>query len=240
MKVLIATPAYGGMLTTDYAGSLLNTLRWLSQQGIAAELYFMKNESLISRARNACASYFLKGDCDKLLFIDADQAWHPEDVGRLLRSSRTLVGGTYPKKTLPIDLNFTPLDSHALTYFPGGQKDMERYRSYAKEADAAGEIEVRHLATGFMLIDRKVLTDLKEGVPTYLGRDNQHAEEERRYDFFPAGVVRGSYESEDWFFCSQAREAGHPPYLNVHVIVDHIGPLTYSAPRDSRPKEALK
>ncbi len=239
MRIMLCTPAYGGNLTTDYTGSLINSLNWLAQNKVQAEVYFLKNESLVSRARNNCASHFLRSDCDKLLFIDADQAWHPEDIQRLLSSKRTLVGGTYSKKILPWDLNFTPLPAHDVEFFPGKVRSPEAFLKYATSvASAEGEAEVRHLATGFMLIDRSVLTSLKEGdVPTYLARDNHTAEEHRHWDFFPSGVTQGHYLSEDFFFCSQAKEAGHAPYLNVHVIVDHLGAgFNYSIPQSLHPE----
>jgi hypothetical protein len=236
MKLLIATPAYGGLLTTDYAGSLLNSLRYCQEQKIEASVYFVKNESLISRARNNCASYFLRGDYDKLLFIDSDQGWTTRDLGRLLSSKRTLVGGTYPKKTFPCDLNFTPLSEHDSAHFPGKIRSADGFLKYvAAVADESGEAEVMHLATGFLLIDRSVFLALQNGCPSYLARDNQHAEETRQWDFFPAGVINGSYESEDFFFCSQAATAGHPPYLNTQVIVDHIGSFNFKLPGELRP-----
>ncbi len=240
MKLLIATPAYGGLLTTDYAGSLLNSLRYCQEQRISAEVYFVKNESLISRARNNCASHFLKGDYDKLLFVDADQGWSAADLNRLLNSERTLIGGTYPKKTFPCDLNFTPLCEHEEKYFPGRVRSAEAFSKYAEaESDKRGEVKVRHLPTGFMLIDRSVLTDLQDGCPTYLAKDNQHSEEVRHWDFFPAGVINGSYESEDFFFCSQAAAADHAPYLNTRVIVDHVGSYCFRLPQALRPQVPL-
>ncbi len=235
MKLLIATPAFSGQLTTDYVGSLLNTLRWCAEQKIETEVYFLKNESLISRARNNCASYFLSRDHDKLLFVDADQAWLPADLSKLLSSEHTLVGGTYCKKTLPWDINFTPLPEHE-HYFPGGAKSPESFLEYAELAkDTGGEIAVRHLPTGFMLISRTVLETMRGRTPSYLAKDNQHAEEKRHWDFFPAGVLSGQYESEDWFFCSEAAAAGHPPYLNTRVIVDHLGQFNYRISPSMRP-----
>ncbi len=237
MKLLLATPCFGGAIESDYDGCLLNSLRCLSDWGIEAEVFRVSNESFISRARNNCAAFFLRSDCDKLLFIDADQTWRPDELECLLRSKRTLIGGVYPKKTIPLDLNFTPLPAHGEKYFPSGAKPVEAFMRYATEcADADGEIEVQHLATGFLLIDRSVLTALQPGVPSYLTKDNQHAEEVRHWDFFPGGVLQGRFLTEDYYFCSQAREAGHPPYLNVFSQPGHIGKFNYCVPRDLRPQ----
>lgn len=235
MKILICTPCFGGNLTSDYVGSLLNTLRYCQEARISVEVYFLKNESCIGRARNNCASYAMRGGFDKLMFIDADQAWTPEDFARLLSSKRDIVGGTYCKKTLPWDLNFTPLSEHTEAHFPDGVKSAERFRKFAEAAEEGGEIEVKHLPTGFLLVSVSVLEALKEGCPSYYAKDHQHAEVQEHWDLFPTGVLAGSYESEDFFFCSIAREAGFPAYLNTKVIVDHLGQLNYRIPNNERP-----
>ncbi len=221
MKILICTPCFGGKQEAAYSGSLLQTLIRCAKEHIEAEVFFLENESSISRARNNCAGYFLRGDYDKLFFIDADQGWTPEDFIRIARSERAIIGGTYAKRTLPIDLNFSPLEEH-LSYFPGGSKPPEKFYEYAKLADASGEIPVSKVPTGFLCIRREVFEKLQDGCPSYLAKDNQHAEEFRFWDFFPSGVLNGSYESEDWFFCLQAKEAGFQPYLSVRTTIDHV------------------
>lgn len=236
MKILIATPCFGGNLDADFSGCLLNSLKHLGERGIHAEIYQVSNESYIGRARNNCAAFFLRGDYDKLLFIDADQTWRNDELDRLVDSKRTVVGGVYSKKTLPLDLNFTPLPAHSREFFPSGSKPPEAFLSYAKLADESGEIEVQHLATGFLMISREVFEALKEGCPSYLTKDNQHAEEVRHWEFFPCGVLQERLLTEDFFFCSQAREAGHPPYLSIYAMPGHIGKFNYSVSRAMRPQ----
>ena len=230
MRILIATPCFHSEIFADYAGSLLNTLKYCAAQSLEAELYFLKGSSSIGSARNTCASYAMRGAFDKLFFIDADQVWSPEQAGLLLSSKRTLVGGTYCKKEHPLRLNFNPLPEHGAKY--GKLQVPENYGKWAQqEADESGEVEVRHIPTGFMLIDCSVLHALKEGCPTYLSPDTPGEEDVRHYDFFPSGVLQGRYETEDWFFCSIAKEAGHAPYLQTKVIVDHLGLYNYRLER---------
>lgn len=240
MRLLICTPCFNGNVESDFMGCLLNSLRSLSDYNVSAEVYLTKEMSFISLARNHCAAYFLLGDYDKLLFIDADQTWRPDELECLIRSKHSLVGGVYSKKTLPLDMNFTPLPEHA-HYFPGGAKPPESFLRYANEtADAEGEIEVQHLATGFMLIDRSVFESLKPGCPDYITKVNQHAEDIRHWDFFPGGVIQGKFLTEDYFFCSQAKEAGHPPYLSIYAMPGHIGKFNYQVPRDERPQRGVR
>ncbi len=125
------------------------------------------------------------------------------------------------------------MDEHTAKYAPDCIRKPDHFFRYADEcADPeTGEVEVKHLPTGFMLVDRSVLETLKEGSPSFLMKANESAEELRYWDMFPAGVIGGRYETEDWFFCSIAREAGHPAYLNTRVIVDHWGRFNYCLPR---------
>ena len=67
----IATPMYGGMChglytkSYGYYSSLMN-------HGIQSQIYYLFNESLITRARNYCVANFLKSDATHLMFIDSD------------------------------------------------------------------------------------------------------------------------------------------------------------------------
>ena len=61
----------------------------------------MGNESLITRARNTIVSQFLdREQLTHLLFIDADIAWQPETITRMLTLDEDVVAGIYPRKTL--------------------------------------------------------------------------------------------------------------------------------------------
>jgi len=54
VNLMVATPAYGGLVHTDYAMSLLD----LAREGVRFSLVTMGNESLITRARNALLAAF--------------------------------------------------------------------------------------------------------------------------------------------------------------------------------------
>lgn len=207
-SLLIATPAYGGMFTRQYLESMLATWDWIGSEGIPVATYFIENESLITRARNTCASLALEKGFQKLLFIDADVGWTPEDVSRLYYSDRKIIGGLYPHKTYPIKLNWNP--------HPDGQPDL------------FGECLVTHVATGFLMIDLEVLRAVSKVVPSY---ESTHMSGESRkfYDLFSVGVHKGQYESEDWRFCRLAQEAGYECYANVKSITTHTGTHTWRA-----------
>lgn len=227
MKLLIATPAYGSQFTLGYVASLIDSIFLLNKsKDIEFQTFFLGGESLISRGRNKCADAFLRGGFDKLLFIDSDLTWTPEDLRLLLESDKPLIGGTYPLKAFPITINFNPLDSADETFRTDRSYDNFR-RFAAKYANEKGEAEVKHIPTGFMLIDRAVFEHVADFVPLYRCFQPDKGITEHLKDYFPSGARDGGYESEDWAFCRLARSAGIPVYLQTKVICGHTGSHTY-------------
>lgn len=227
MRLLICTPAYGGMVTSQYLKSLIPVLAHLQAEGIETSLHMEESESLISRGRNTCAMYALKNGYDKLLFIDADMIFTYEDVKRLLDSKELIVGGTYPLKAHPITLNFNPLEDQRDLF--GEHRQQDNYFEWVKKyADENGEAEVAHLPTGFLLIDCKVFAKLSYVVPWYQTFSPEFKIKEQFFDFFPVRVVNHEYESEDWAFCSIAREHGFRVVLQTQAVNKHTGTLHYS------------
>jgi len=213
LKILIATPAYGGQLTTKYCGSLMTTIQYAARDKIGIKVLFLDNESLIQRARNKCAWYALEeGQADKLMFIDADIGWTYENFKRIATANKEVIGGTYPVKQLPSRLNYNLLID--------------------AQTDLSGVIEVKHLPTGFMCININTLRKLTEYAPTYDALDTMGltdgSESVTMWDLFPCGVRDGIFESEDWGFCSFAREHGVRIWLDTDVVCTHTGTYTFT------------
>ena len=92
------------------------------------------------------------------------------------------------------------------------------------------EVEVRHIPTGFMMIDQKVFQKMiLAGVPEYSEYNDVDGLEYQYFDFFQTKVRMGKYESEGWGFCSLARELGFKIYLNTGIVNGHIGNYLYEA-----------
>lgn len=172
-SILIATPAYGGLLHSDYVKSIVTTCNELAFRDITHGLYILPDESLISRARNRCAAFALKHGFDKLLFIDADLGWTLQDIQALLESEKLLVGGTYPFKQLtPSRLSYNPLDDAILPQDVALRSYQELQYLKQNLADSkTGELSVQHIPTGFMLIDCSILKRLQEYLPSYQQED---------------------------------------------------------------------
>lgn len=228
MKILIGSPAYGGMVTSSYLKSLMAVMPLLQSMGHEVNLHMEECESLISRGRNTVATFALTQGYDKLLFIDTDLLFTPDDIIRLVKSDKMIIGGSYPLKAHPIVVNFNPLDEHRDLF--GENRQMDNYMQWVhKYADpASGEAEVMHVPTGMMMIDTKVLAKLTYHVKWYQTFHPEFQIKHQYYDFFPVRVTDNhEFESEDWAFCSIAREQGFKIYLQTRSIAAHVGTMRY-------------
>ncbi len=241
-SVFVCTPAFGGQVSVEYAQSMLPTTMYFQQNQIQFGWYFIYNESLINRARNRCVAEFLKSSASHLLFIDADLGWTAKDMDLILKSDKLITGGTYRMKQEPVSLNLNVLPDD-VNYFPQGIKGLEAFNKFkAEKADPMGLIEVKHVPTGYMLIDRKVFEELAPKFESYSHYDLKAMTKTKHKNFFPIRVVESMIydldgvtelgmnavlESEDWGFCSVARENGVKIYLQSNIICPHVGTFTY-------------
>ena len=98
--VLIGTPAYGGMIHSDYVNALLT----YQHAGISFGLMTIGNESLITRARNTILSEFLlREEFTHLLFIDADVLLPAPGLGRLIAHNKDVIGAPVALKARQAD-----------------------------------------------------------------------------------------------------------------------------------------
>lgn len=231
MKLYIACPSHSGSVTCAFMASYTNTLMGLQKDGIDHQLNLHEGESAIGRGRNHLAMDFLESGYDKLLFIDTDLIWTYEDLKRLLVSDKKLIAGTYPLKGYPIVLNFNPHPEQRKELFSVdySQDYLDMYKTWVKtHANHRGEVDVLHVPTGFMLIDRELLIECAKNVPEYFEHDARTRVTRRYFDLFQMIVKDGEYQTEDWFICSLARKLGHKVYLQTESICTHTGVHHYS------------
>src|SRR5690242_14573405 len=119
LHVFIAIPVKADISpTTDLA--LIATLAPLREKGIAHS-FPVEIGGTRCGARNAATAEFLNSPANRLLFIDSDMIWKPDDVIRLLAMSTVMdiVTVAYPGRSDPptffiraADGNAIPLNEH--------------------------------------------------------------------------------------------------------------------------------
>lgn len=227
MKLFVAIPCYGGMVSAPTMVSLFDAYTVSIQKGLVEEfcLQTLGKESLISRGRNMLAQWSVNRGYSHLLFIDADLTFSPEDFELLLAAGKDcdIVGGTYTWKTFPLVVNF---NAHGFSK----DRSQDGYFKFIKEhARPDGLAEARHIPTGFMLVKTSVFKDLAQrGFATpYSTYNHENHSADYFYDYFPVRVRDGRYESEDWAFCEIARSAGYKVWLQTKIVCGHMGSHIY-------------
>ena len=107
----IGIPCYGGMVSEPTMTSFLRFTLLAQQVGLNWSLDTMVNESLIPRGRNnLMAKMMTNTAATHFMFIDADIRFQPESILQMIAYDKEVIGGLYPKKSLPINyvINLKP------------------------------------------------------------------------------------------------------------------------------------
>lgn len=244
LKVAIGMPIYASMCNANSMISLFNTMGILKQYGVESYPIFIMGESLITRARNNIVAKFLNDpDSTHLIFIDSDIVWNPVEVLKLLKHDKDIVGGVYPLKTYKWE-KLENLDEILDRHQNDLNKDVPKVEfikqnllkynlnyKYAQFRVENNLVEVKHIATGFMMIKREVLEKMILQHPELKFWDDMgclNKEEDRfAYTLFDCEVVDGHYYSEDWLFCHRWTQMGGQVFADVTINLTHVGYCAY-------------
>lgn len=216
MSILIATPCYGGQVTEHYLSSMIKLTQAFHMARVEWDLMTLRNESLITRARNTCVARFLQApeykDYSHLMFIDADIQFTPDDVARLwnLQAENDwldVCAGCYRIKK--------PDSQYALWVDGALVTDLDQFD---------GPVEVDYAGTGFMLIRRIAFERLIDLHPEI---EHEEGQVKKSWAIFDTGVVDNVYLSEDYWFCKQWRAAGGKILADPKVRLKHVGQFVY-------------
>lgn len=207
MKVLFASPMYGGFCHERFFVSALRTIRELTLLGVDYDWLTERNESLVHRARMEMAATFLKTDATHLFWIDGDIEFEPEHVAAVWNMQADIGCGVYAMKKPDAQWFAAWKDGRLVT-------DLDQF-SGPTEVDLAG--------TGFLLIRREVIEDMAKRVPSYQGPNG------RVPALFMTPIHDDVLESEDYHFCRIAREAGYKIMMEPSVRLKHWGQFAYGA-----------
>ena len=239
IRPFVATPSYGGMLSSGYVRSLLGLVNLAWTHGFAMQTRFLDGDSLVTRARNRLVAEFMAdARWTHLFWIDADIGFAPEAALRLLLAGREVAAGVYPLKT-----DGWPADGLAQALPAGSTRaDFEaRHARFAAQAldaprtvDADGFVEVMDAPTGFMLIARPVFERLAAAMPelryTPDPGEDLRARGWAHYRFFDvlAEPGNGRYLGEDYAFCQRWRATGGQVFIDARSDLEHQGLRTYT------------
>jgi hypothetical protein len=233
-KIFVATPCYGGQVNVRYMESILELKKVLDEYEIGFTFFNVPFDSLVPRARNTCVNRFLADeDATHLMFIDADIQFDALSIIKMLLHDKNVICGAYPKKTV----NFDEI-KRKINLVENMQELIASSTRYAinlkanTKPDNKGLVEVLDAPTGFMLIKRKVITDMIENYPeTQYSNDiisyKESEKSSKYYDLFQCKVSNNRYLSEDYAFCRLWQNIGGKIYIDLTVRLTHIGQFCY-------------
>jgi len=221
------------------------------EYGVELKIEFCKNDSLVSRARNNLVAKAMNDPkMTHIIFIDNDISWDPLDILKLMIADKPIVGGIYPLKhynwkSAIVD-NKNPNNDNAVkalidkknsSQFKDliSDESMLQYNLLKYNVNYLSNVlnieknltKVKHIATGFMMIQRNVIESMSLAFPSTKYTDDvqflKPEENAHAFALFDCGVEDGHYYSEDWLFCHRWTKMGGSIWADISVNLTHTG-----------------
>ena len=243
-KLFLAVPMYGGQCAGMFTRSVADLSAVCTKHGIPLQLFFLFNESLITRARNYCVDEFLRSGATHLMFIDSDIGFNPQDVIAMLamqddESPYDVIGGPYPKKCISWEKIKQAVDKGMADENPN---NLEKYvgdyvfnpKTTQREIPLNQPIEVLEIGTGFMMIRRKTFEDYQKAFPHQWYKPDhvrtEHFDGTREImAYFDCIIDPESkrYLSEDYMFCYNVQKMGGKVFFCPWMQLQHVGSYVF-------------
>lgn len=242
MKILIATPAYGDVVFKGFTESVSHLVLAFARAfpDIAFE-HRLIDVPVLATARNILASLVIDDPSySHLLFVDADMAFSPMLIARMLACGKPFVGSIYPAKQIPWEqfakLAGSDLSTIQIQMIAGDyicEDDVvvtPRGNGYRTAAVVDGLVQVRASGTGVMLIERAALLRMREALPE-LWLEEPGAQV-RAWGLAEGGLFRGFdtmvndegyHVGEDIAFCLRWTGIGGEIWAMVDEAIVHTG-----------------
>ncbi len=163
--------------------------------------------SAIDQGRCAMAQEALDAGFEHLFWIDADVAFWPYDVEKIINHNLLFVSAPYSVKGWP-----------SLT--------TQFVDTKVKLGEQGGLYEINYAATGFMYTHRSVYEKMAKDlnmkkVKIWGGQYNV-------YPYFYPILLDNEYLGEDFAFCHRLKQIGIKLYCDTTIRLSHIGKYSYS------------
>ena len=226
LHLVIGTPMYGGMCTSEYTQSLLNLSESANKSDVKLTTIFLGNESLIQRGRNTIAHHFMQlPDATHLLFIDADMKFRTEDIVRMIQADKSFIVGPVALK----GYNWEEIRQAAIN----GEDEINRTGGIFNinklpgidMVDENEPFEIEHGGNAFMMLRRDVFETLKPHTPIYTNGGRSLPDGVEIYDYFRVEINKDTNHllSEDYFLCHSYRQLGGKVWCAPWVETGHFG-----------------
>ena len=226
LHLVIGTPMYGGMCTSEYTQSLLNLSESANKSDVKLTTIFLGNESLIQRGRNTIAHHFMNlPDATHLLFIDADIKFRTEDIVKMIQADKSLIIGPVALK----GYNWDEIRQAAIN----GEYDIQKTGGVFNinklpDIDMVDEnepFEIEHGGNAFMMIRRDVFETMQPVTPIYTNGGRSLPDGVEIYDYFRVEINKDTNHllSEDYFLCHSYRQLGGKVWCAPWVETGHFG-----------------
>lgn len=185
------------------------------------------NDALIGRSRSIMCTEFLKTDADVMVIIDDDIVFEPADFWKIVEGARDthgIYGGAYvTRSTEPHITSRALFDGQEQVFAATPERRPHEYQ---------------YLATGFWAVHRDVMesmvgAEFQDAYGTHRIEQVELGADRPFYPFFQPFVCREDdgrlhYLSEDWAYCNRARQLGHRVWVDLSIILQHMGLYPYT------------
>jgi hypothetical protein len=236
IRLVVATPCFGGQVSTLYLSSMLNLQRQLhGMPGVELVVQVRDGDALITRARANLVGLFLDDPkATHLLFVDADIGFDLEQVARLISCGADVCAGIYPIKRINWEKARRTIEAGR----PNIRSAVLDYVLEVENPDHVAVINgfarVRYAGTGFLMIRRHVLEKMCSHYAS-LRFDREHSVADSdtagqpRFALFECMIDQstGMYLSEDFSFCKRWTDMGGEIWADLQSRLNHVGPATF-------------
>jgi hypothetical protein len=249
--VYLLTPCFASLCYVNYVHCLMQTVELFRKFNIKLVVEFCRNDSLVTRARNNLIARAMNDpNMTHVIFIDNDISWDPVDILKLMVADKQLIGGIYPLKNYNwnelIKDKHNPYNTNVVQSMLA-KKNQSQFKQVISDENMIQHnllkynvnyltntlnidqnlTKLKHIATGFMMIQRNVIEKMFLAFPStkYADDVNFLRPDENKYAYalFDCGVEDGHYYSEDWLFCHRWTKMGGTIWADVSINLTHTG-----------------